>query len=89
MKLMHIFPFLRDPVIRMIVVHWGLGMLLGAITAALILVFDVSGIWTLLKQSDIKWAGILMLVVGFAVTFGGVVSATAVMFNPGRDVWRD
>lgn len=74
-----------DPVVRMIVVHWGIGMALGAVTAALILAFDIAHLWTLLERSDIEWAGALLLFIGFGVTFGGVVSATAVMFNPQRD----
>lgn len=79
-------PFLpRDPVVRMIVVHWGIGMALGAVTAVLVLLFDIAHLWTLLQRSDIEWAGALLLFVGFGVTFGGVVSATAVMFNPQRD----
>ena len=80
-----LFPGLKDPVVRMIVVHWGLGMALGAVTAALFLALDIAHLWTLLQHSDIEWAGALLLFLGFGVTFGGVVSATAVMFNPKRD----
>lgn len=76
---------LRDPVVRMIVVHWGLGMALGAVTAALVLALDIAHLWTLLRHSDIEWVGALLLFLGFGVTFGGVVSATAVMFNPKDD----
>lgn len=80
-----LFPALKDPVVRMIVVHWGLGMALGAVTAALVLLFDIAHLWTLLRRSDVEWAGALLLFLGFGVTFGGVVSATAVMFGPTRE----
>ena len=75
---------LRDPVVRMIVLHWALGTGVGALAAAGVLLLDISNIRTLLAQSDIEWAGALLLFTGFMVTFGSVVSATAVMFNPVR-----
>ena len=78
-----------DPVVRMIVLHWGLGAALGAVTAALVLILDIAHLWTLLQRSDAEWSGALLLFLGFGVTFGGVVSATAVMFNPKRDAARD
>ncbi len=75
---------LRDPVVRMIVTHWALGAGLGALAAAGVLLLNVGNVRTLLVQSDIEWAGTLLLFMGFMVTFGSVVSATAVMFNPVR-----
>lgn len=80
-----LFPALKDPLVRMIVVHWGLGMALGAVTAGMVLALDIAHLWTLLQHSDIEWAGALLLFLGFGVTFGGVVSATAVMFGTQRD----
>ena len=75
---------LKDPVVRMIVTHWALGAGLGALAAAGVLLLDVGNVRTLLAQSDIEWAGALLLFTGFMVTFGSVVAATAVMFNPVR-----
>ncbi|MDE2350645.1 MAG: hypothetical protein KGL66_02040 [Alphaproteobacteria bacterium] len=75
---------LKDPVVRMIVTHWALGAGLGALAAAGVLLLNIGDIRTLLAQSDIEWAGALLLFTGFMVTFGSVVAATAVMFNPVR-----
>lgn len=76
---------LGDPVIRTIVIHWGLGMVLGAATAVLVLTLDIAGLRTLLVHSDAEIPGAILLFAGFAVTFGSVVSATAIMFDPKRD----
>lgn len=78
-------PALRDPVVRMIVLHWISGAGIGAMTAALVWWLDIANLRTLLAHSDIEWAGLLMLFAGFAITFGGAVSAGAVMFNPVSD----
>jgi hypothetical protein len=78
-------PFGRDPIIRLIVMHWILGALTGIGCAVLLLVLDVGGLRSLLLRSDFLWLGLLLLCSGFAVTFGGVVSASAVMMVPTRD----
>lgn len=78
------FVFLSDPVVRMIVSHWVMGMGVGALAAGLFLALDVGGMRSLILRSDAGIAGIVLLFAGFSVTFGGVISASAVMFNPGR-----
>jgi len=73
---------LADPVVRMIVTHWALGAGVGALAAALIFALDIAYLRTMMIRSDLLFPGLMLLFTGFAVTFGGVVSATAVMFNP-------
>jgi hypothetical protein len=74
---------IADPVVRLIVVNWALGAILGVVMAGAILLLDVADLRTLLERSDSEWAGALLLFAGFAITFGGVVSASAAMFCPG------
>lgn len=76
----------RNAVLRLVVVHWLLGMALGAGCAALVLGLDVANLRSLLVRGDhIVWEGVLLLFGGFALTFGGVVSAGAVMIIPKDD----
>ena len=74
-----------NPLVRMIVLHWALGGALGVLLAAALLIFDIFGLRTLLIRSDALVPGLFMLFVGFGPTFGGVVAATAVMFQKGED----
>jgi hypothetical protein len=68
-----------DPVVRLILVNWAMGMALGALCAASILCFDVMGLRTLLVHSNAAWVGGGAFVALFALTFGGVVAASAAM----------
>jgi uncharacterized membrane protein YedE/YeeE len=69
-----------DPVVRLIITHWILGATLGIVCAALLLWLDVAGLRNLVLRTDhITWEALVLLFGGFAVTFGGVVSAAAVM----------
>lgn len=75
-----------DPVVRLIITHWILGALTGIGCALLLLVFNVVGLRSLLMASEMRWIGMLLLCSGFAVTFGGVVCASAIMMVPfGKD----
>jgi hypothetical protein len=69
----------RDPIVRLIIVNWLLGMLAGVICAGLVLWVDLAGLRSLLMRSDFWVQGLALLFVGFAVTFGGLVAGTAVM----------
>jgi hypothetical protein len=91
--MMHAFALLGrdgDPVVRLIVTHWILGALTGMVCAALLLLVDIAGLRSLLMASDMCWVGILLLLSGFAITFGGVVCASAIMMVPvdGEDPGR-
>jgi hypothetical protein len=74
-----------NPVVRMIVMHWVLGNLLGVACAGALLLFDPLGIRALLVRSNALIPGLVMLFVGFGTTFGGVVAATAVMLQKKDD----
>ncbi len=75
----------RDPIIRIVVTHWILGALTGIGCALLLLVLDVAGLRSLLIGSDVFWLGLLLLCSGFAITFGSVVCASAIMMVPAAD----
>lgn len=75
----------QNRVVRMIVMHWLLGGALGVACAAALLLINPMGIRTLLFRSDALIPGLVMLFVGFAATFGGVVAATAVMMEKKDD----
>ena len=54
-----------------------LGMGLGAAFAGALLWLDVAGLRTLLTHSNAEWVGGAAFVILFALTFGGVVAASA------------
>lgn len=70
---------ISDPVVRLVVVNWLLGMVLGLLAAGLVFWLDLGGLRSLLLQSDFALAGFALLFVSFAATFGGLVCGTAVM----------
>lgn len=69
----------RDPTVRLVVTHWILGALTGVGCALYLLACDVAHLRTLIMHSDVSLVALVLLFGGFAVTFGGVVTATAVM----------
>lgn len=71
--------------LRLFIVNWTAGVALGLVFAAALLLFDVAGIASLLRKSDMMLPGIALLFGGFAITCGGVVCASAVMFQAGRE----
>jgi len=75
----------HDPTVRLVVTHWILGALTGIGCALLLLVFNTAGLRSLLLASDMGWIGLLVLCSSFAVTFGGVVCASAIMIVPASD----
>ena len=79
-----------DPVVRLLVTHWVLGAMLGAACAALVILIDIAGLRGLLLRADgVMWEGLVLMFGGFAVTFGGVVCAGAVMTVPISDTHPD
>ena len=68
-----------DRVVRLIIVNWALGMGLGVACAGLMLGFDILGLRSLLWSSDVAFVGTAAFVTLFALTFGGVVAASAAM----------
>jgi hypothetical protein len=68
-----------DRVVRLVIANWALGMAVGATCAGVWLGLDIIGLRLLLWRSDIAVVGTAAFVALFALTFGGVVAATAVM----------
>ena len=77
--------FIRDPVVRLVVVNWLLGMLAGVLCAGLVLWVDSAGLRSLLERSEFWVQGLALLFAGFAVTFGGLVAGTAIMLTKAED----
>ncbi len=76
----------RHRLARAMILNWAFGMGVGVFCAALLLVFDVFSLRSLLWRSDIAFVGAAMLCAAFAFTFGGVVAAAAVMqFDESHD----
>jgi hypothetical protein len=69
----------KNPIWRFMVVHWGQGMLIGAVVTGAILTLDIGHLRTLMVHSNVLIPAGLLLFVGFATTFGGVLCASAVM----------
>lgn len=74
-----------DRLVRAIIVNWLLGMGVGVVCAAILLVIDFDGVRSLILRSDMPVVAILMLFAGFAFTFGGLVCAAAVMLMGSDD----
>lgn len=72
-------------IVRLLVVNWSLGILLGCTLAGLLLGFDVGGLRSLIMRSDMAIGAIAMLMIGFSITCGGAVCASAVMRQPEDD----
>jgi len=68
-----------DRVVRLVIANWALGVAVGAACAVFMLGFDIMGLRSLLWSSDIAVVGTAAFVLLFALSFGGVVAATAVM----------
>jgi len=69
----------QDRLVRMMIVNWVGGMVVGVTCATLLLALDIAGVRTLLWRSDTPILGTMMLMGAFAFTFGGLVCAAAVM----------
>ena len=69
----------RDPLLRIVVVNWIVGACLGVAFAALVLVADIGGMGSLILGHTVSIPAFALLFGGFAITFGGLVAATAIM----------
>ena len=74
-----------DRLVRMMIVNWLGGMVVGLVCAVALLALDVAGVRSLLWRSDMPVVGTLMLAAVFAFTFGGLVCAAAVMMSGDDD----
>ena len=71
-----------DPLVRMMLLNWASGIAVGVVCAAIVLADDLAGLRSLMIRSNFLWQGLALLFGGFAITFGGVVCATAIMTLP-------
>ncbi|MBX9757658.1 MAG: hypothetical protein K2Y29_02700 [Beijerinckiaceae bacterium] len=79
----------RDPLVRMLVINWIMGACMGVAFAAVLLAADVAGMRSLIMGTDLAIPALALLFGGFAITFGGVIAATAVMLMNDKDDDRD
>ena len=66
-------------VIRLLAWNAAFGAVLGMSFAAFLVVWDVAGLGTLLARSDAPVPAFVLLLAGFAITFGSAVCGTAIM----------
>ncbi len=71
------------PLVRFMIRHALIGAALGAAVGFGLLLADVWGLATLARQASFGFAAWLLLPWGFAITFGGVQIAIAVMLIEG------
>lgn len=58
------------------------GVIAGQVAVAGLLVLDVGGLRGLVLGSESRWAALLMLCAGFAITFGSAAIGVAIMTMP-------
>ena len=69
----------RHSLPQFIILHWMLGSAMGLGFTALLLIVDPMGLRPLLLHSNAPLAALALLGGGFAISFGGIVAASAVM----------
>jgi len=79
----------RDPLVRMMIINWVVGACMGVAFALVLLVADVGGMRSLIMGAEMAGPALALLFGGFAITFGAVIAATAIMLLPGEDDDRD
>lgn len=72
-------------VARLVVRSWGIGAMLGALFAILLLLTNTGGLGDLVRQSSDAVTAIALLVFGFATLIAGLYSGTAIMLLPAKD----
>jgi len=77
-------PF-RDRLVRFVITNLLIGMGVGCAFAALVLYFDVAGLWRLISRSADPYPALALLFGSFMITFGSLVCGTAIMLLPRDD----
>ena len=67
------------PLVRFLLVHAAIGFSISFVFVAMLMVFNVNGLWTLVSTSELGLLALVMLTVANGLTFGGVQVAIAVM----------
>lgn len=70
---------MQDPFVPYLIRHCIAGILAGWMTVGLLLGLDVRGLGTLVAASDLWPVPLIMLAMFFAITFGSVAMAAAIM----------
>jgi hypothetical protein len=79
----------QNRLVRMMVVNWAFGWGVGFACALAVLAADLGRIRELMVEADLVAQALALLFIGFGVTFGGVVAATAIMLLPtDEEEWR-
>jgi hypothetical protein len=68
--------------VHVMALHFVFGFVVGLTCGSILLAFDFAGLRSLIWRADAVTADLIVFLVGFAVTFGGMVSATAIMVLP-------
>lgn len=72
---------MKPGLLSFLLAHLLVGILAGWTVLALLLWFDVAGLWTLIAEADggSAWLVLALLAFGFAITFGSLAMGTGVM----------
>ncbi len=75
--------------LRFMALNAALGSLIGALTAAAVILLDIGGIGTRVANAANPVIPVLLIVVPFASIFGGAMTASAIMLMPYEKRYRD
>lgn len=75
--------------LRYMMLHAVIGGLIGATTAAAVILLDIGGIGTRIAHADNPILPVLLLVVPFASLFGGAATASAILLMPYEKKYKD
>jgi hypothetical protein len=75
--------------LRFMMLHALVGGLIGAATAAAVILLDIGGIGTRIARAADPVMPVLLLVVPFAALFGGAATASAILLMPYEKKYRD
>ncbi len=67
------------PLVRFLLIHAAIGFSIAFVFVAMLMVFNVNGLWTLMSTSELGLLALIMLTVFSGLTFGGVQVSIAVM----------
>ncbi|KNY16407.1 hypothetical protein AKG11_14220 [Shinella sp. SUS2] len=75
--------------LRFMMLHALVGGLIGAATAAAVILLDIGGIGTRIARAADPVMPVLLLVVPFASLFGGAATASAILLMPYEKKYKD
>ena len=75
--------------LRFMMLHALVGGLIGAATAAAVILLDIGGIGTRIARAADPVMPVLLLVVPFAALFGGAATASAILLMPYEKKYKD